>query len=51
MEWALQHRTLAPISAIGVDEIQFAKGHKYLTWVYEIDADATRLPGSAKNEP
>jgi transposase len=26
--WGLQHRTLAPISAIGVDEIQFAKGHK-----------------------
>ncbi len=29
VEWALQHRTLAPISAIGVDEIQFAEGHKY----------------------
>jgi transposase len=28
VEWGLQHRTLAPISAIGVDEIQFAKGHK-----------------------
>jgi transposase len=43
VEWGLQHRTLAPISAIGVDEIQFAKGHKYLTLVYQIDAGATRL--------
>jgi transposase len=51
VEWGLQHRTLAPISAIGVDEIQFAKGHKHLTLVYEIDADATRLLWSAKNQP
>ncbi len=41
--WGLQHRTLAPIRAIGVDEIQYAKGHKYLTLVYQIDADLTRL--------
>jgi|SRR6516225_11887966 transposase len=42
----LQHRTLAPdlrISAIGVDEIQYAKGHKYLALVYKIDAGATRV--------
>ena len=43
VEWGLQHRTLAPISALGVDEIQHAKGHKYLTLVYQIDAGATRL--------
>jgi transposase len=41
--WGLEHRTLAPIRAIGVDEIQYAKGHKYLTLVYQIDADLTRL--------
>jgi transposase len=41
--WGLQHRELAPIRAIGVDEIQYAKGHKYLTLVYQIDADLTRL--------
>ena len=29
--------------AIGVDEIQYAKGHKYLTLVYQIDAGFTRL--------
>lgn len=34
---------LGRIDAIGVDEIQFAKGHKYLTLVYQIDLDVTRL--------
>ena len=43
VKWGLEHRTLAPIRAIGVDEIQYAKGHKYLTLVYQIDAGMTRL--------
>jgi hypothetical protein len=35
--WGLKHRPLDSIRAIGVDEIQYAKGHKYtcalsLTW-------------------
>jgi transposase len=41
--WGLQHRTLESIQAIGVDEIQYAKGHKYLTLVYQIDEGLTRL--------
>lgn len=41
--WGLEHRTLVPIRALGVDEIQYAKGHKYLTLVYQIDQDLTRL--------
>ena len=41
--WGLEHRTLDSIRAIGVDEIQYAKGHKYLTLVYQIDHHATRL--------
>ena len=41
--WGLEHRTLAPIQAIGVDEIQYAKGHQYLTLVYQIDQGLTRL--------
>jgi transposase len=41
--WELEHRGLGPIRAIGVDEIQYAKGHKYLTLVYQIDQDFTRL--------
>jgi transposase len=43
--WGLAHRTLGPIDAIGVDEIQYAKGHKYLTLVYQIDIGMTRLLG------
>ena len=31
--WGLEHRVLGQIDAIGVDEIQYARGHKYLTLV------------------
>jgi hypothetical protein len=41
--WGLEHRTLGQIDAIGVDEIQYAKGHKYLALVYQIDIGVTRL--------
>jgi transposase len=41
--WGLEHRTLGQIDAIGVDEIQYAKGHQYLTLVYQIDIGITRL--------
>ena len=42
VEWGLKHRQIGPVFAIGVDEIQYAVGHKYLTLVYQID-DVTRL--------
>jgi len=41
--FGLEHRILGQIDAIGVDEIQYAKGHKYLTLVYQIDPGVTRL--------
>jgi transposase len=41
--YGLEHRKLGQIDAIGVDEIQYAKGHKYLTLVYQIDLGVTRL--------
>ena len=34
--WGLEHRTLGQIDAIGVDEIQYSKWHKYLTLVYQM---------------
>jgi transposase len=40
--FGLEHRVLGQIDAIGVDEIQYAKGHKYLTLVYQIDLGVTR---------
>jgi len=41
--FGLGHRTLGQVDAIGVDEIQYSKGHKYLTLVYQIDLGVTRL--------
>ena len=41
--WGLAHRSLAGIAAIGVDEVQWQKGHKYLTLVYQIDKHCKRL--------
>jgi len=43
VEWGLAHRELSGVTAIGVDEIAWRKGHKYLTMVYQIDAGSTRL--------
>lgn len=43
VEWGLERRSLEAIFAIGVDEIQYAKGHKYLTLVYQIDRECIRL--------
>jgi transposase len=41
--WGLAHRDLSGIEAIGVDEIAWQRGHKYLTLVYQIDAGCRRL--------
>ena len=40
--FGLEHRVLGHIDAIGVDEIQYAKGHKYLTLVYQRDRPTFR---------
>jgi transposase len=41
--WGLANRSLEGIEAIGVDEVQWQKGHKYLTLVYQIDQGCKRL--------
>jgi len=43
VSWGLDHRNLDGITAIGVDEVQWQKGHKYLTLVYQIDSGCKRL--------
>jgi transposase len=43
VEYGLEHRELSGITAIGVDEVQYRKGHKYLTLVYQIDVGCRRL--------
>jgi transposase len=43
VEWGLAHRDLAGIGSLGIDEVLFHRGHRYLTVVYQIDAGAKRL--------
>lgn len=43
VEWGLRHRNLDDITAIGVDEVNVGKGHKYLTLVYQINENCKRL--------
>jgi len=49
VSWGLAHRSLEGIGAIGVDEIQWQRGHKYLTLVYQIDEDSRRLLWAGKD--
>lgn len=41
--WGIAHDSRGPIEAIGVDEIQWHKGHCYLTLVYQIEDGMKRL--------
>jgi transposase len=41
--WGIFHRDLGGIEAIGVDEIQWQRGHRYLTLVYQIEDGMKRL--------
>ena len=48
VRWGLEHRNLDGIHAIGVDELAWKKGHKYLTLVYQLDHGQRRLLHIAK---
>jgi transposase len=41
--WGLANRDESGITALGIDEIAWQKGHRYLTLVYQIDAGMKRL--------
>jgi transposase len=41
--WGREHQDLSGIKAIGVDEIAWQRGHRYLTLVYQIDSHCKRL--------
>lgn len=43
VQWGREHQDLSNIQSIGIDEIAWKKGHKYLTLVYQIDAHCKRL--------
>lgn len=41
--WGLANRDESGVTALGIDEIAWQKGHRYLTLVYQIDAGMKRL--------
>jgi transposase len=43
VSWGLAHRDLEQIEAIGVDELQWHRGHCYQTVVYQLDEGRKRL--------
>lgn len=43
VQWGREHQDLSGVRAIGIDEIAWKKGHKYLTLVYQIDSHCKRL--------
>jgi len=43
VDWGRGHQDLNDITAIGVDEVQWQRGHRYLTLVYQIDTHCKRL--------
>ena len=49
VDYGLKHRDLSGVSALGVDEVAYSKGHKYMTLVYQIDGQSKRLLGVLKD--
>ena len=43
VRWGLAHRDLDDVRAIGVDELSWKKGQRYLTMVYQLDHGCRRL--------
>ena len=43
VEWGLAERDLSGVTAIGIDEVHFGKGQKYLTVVYQLCGGVRRL--------
>lgn len=43
VEWGRKRRRLEDVTAIGVDEISWRRGHTYLTLVYDIGSETKRL--------
>jgi transposase len=49
VEWGLAHRDLSQVTALGVDEVAWARGHTYLTLVYDIGGATKRLLAVAEH--
>lgn len=45
VKYGLKNRDLSGITALGVDEVAYRKGHQYMTLIYQIDQGKRRLLG------
>jgi len=43
VEYGRKHRSLEDVESIGVDEVTYSKGHRYMTLVYQMDNGRKRL--------
>jgi transposase len=48
VEWGLAHRDLSGLTAVGIDEVAWGRGHTYLTLVYDIGGGSRRLLAVAR---
>jgi transposase len=48
VEWGLAHRDLSGLTALGIDEVAWGRGHTYLTLVYDIGGGSRRLLAVAR---
>lgn len=49
VEWGVAHRDLSGITALGIDEVAWQRGHTYMTLVYDISGATKRLLAVAEN--
>ena len=49
VEWGLAHRDLSGVTALGIDEVAWQRGHTYMTLVYDISGATKRLLAVAEN--
>jgi transposase len=49
VEWGLARRDLSTVTALGIDEVAWARGHTYFTLVYDIGEEHKRLLAVEEN--
>ena len=49
VDWGMAHRDLSGVTALGIDEVAWQRGHTYMTLVYDIGGTTKRLLGVAEH--
>jgi transposase len=49
VDWGLAHRDLSGVTAVGIDEVAWQRGHTYMTLLYDIGAGSKRLLAVAEH--